>query len=226
MNEKFETVKNDLKDIEKVNNIWEHPVVKGVVSLIPYVSPIIDSGIEKMIEKCQKKKIEELFELILEDGTITINDIEDVDNILKIAKTIDVVNKLIRNGKIKYMANLLKNSIREKDDNCDVFEERLKKLDSLSVREIELLSLLYLEEQKTNTTDNIGNEMMNPNEAWQNFVSISKTKYSFNDTEINSIMLGIMRTGFCMCEWKFGFSSAGLMMYTTPEYHELLKRIM
>lgn len=225
MNEKFETTKNNLDGIEKINNIWEHPVVKGIIGVIPYVSPAIDTGIKKLLEDYQRKKIEELFSIILEDNSITMSDIQSVESIMKIAKTIDVVNKLMRNDKVKYMANLLKNSIKEKD-NCDMFEEQLNKLDTLSIREIELLYLLYLEEQKTKVLNNEGNEMINPDVAWKKFVTVSKDKYSLNDTDINSIMLGIMRTGFCVCEWKFGFSKSAFIMYTTPEYHKLLKRLM
>lgn len=225
MNERFDSIRDDVEGIQKINSIWENPIIQGVVGSIPYVATAIDSVVKNRLEYYQRKKIEELFNIILEDNSITMSDIQNVDSIMKIAKTIDIVNRLMSNEKVKYMANLLKNSIKEQD-NSDLFEEQLRKLDTLSVREIELLYLLYLEEQKTKLTDNEGNEKINPDIAWKNFVTVSKEKYSLNDTDINSIMLGIMRTGFCVCEWKFGFSTSGLIMYTTPEYHKLLQKLM
>lgn len=115
MSEEFEIVKSELNATTEVNDIWENPVVKFVLQFIP-IPTVADSAIGKAFEIHQRKKQEQLFEMILEDGTITIDDVKDVDCIMEFAKTMDVVNRLIRNDKIKYLAYLLKNSIKDKKE--------------------------------------------------------------------------------------------------------------
>lgn len=145
MREDFEIIKNDYIANNEIKDIWENPVLKCIVSYVPFWSSGIDYGLGKAIEIRQKKKLEMLFEIILEDGTITMEDINDVDCIMEFAKTMEVVNKLIRNDKVKYLANLLKNSIKDKERDVDEFEELLNKLATLSLRELDLLNLLYEE---------------------------------------------------------------------------------
>ena len=142
MNEELEIIKSEYNTMTEIKDIWENPLVKCIISHIPFISSGIDSGLAKEIEKHQRKKLEMLFEIILEDDAITMDDVKDVDCIMLIAKTIDVVNRLIRNEKVVYLAKLLKNSIKDKQRNIDEFEETLNKLAGLSLREIDLLYLL------------------------------------------------------------------------------------
>lgn len=227
MNEEFDMVKTEYNGIGEMKDIWENPVVKLVISHIPIISSGLNSGVAKALEMHQKMKLEKLFEIILEDNDITIDDIEDVECIMEIAKTMDVVNRLIRNDKIKYLGKLLKNSIKDGDNrNVDEFEELLNKLSELSLREINMLHLLYDEEERITKVDNNKQEIFNPEESWESFIHKAKSEYKLNETEIISLMLGIMRTGFCVGEWKaYLNASATLVMYTSPEYRKLLKKI-
>lgn len=224
MNEKLEIVKSELNTTTEIKDIWENPVVKFLSQFIP-ISKGIDSAIGKAFEIHQKKKQEQLFEIILEDDTITIDDVNDVDCIMEFAKTMEVVNRLIRNDKIKYLAFLLKNSIKDKKRNIDEFEELLSKFSTLSVREIELLNLLYETENESMIKDNNGQMVFNINESWKAFMNKAKSLYELNESEITSKMLGIMRTGFCICEWKTNLSDTGIVVYTAPEYRNMLSKI-
>lgn len=56
---------------------------------VPFLSLGIDYGLGKAIEIRQKKKLEMLFEIILEDGTITMDDINDVDCIKNKERDVD-----------------------------------------------------------------------------------------------------------------------------------------
>lgn len=226
MSEGFEIIKNDYVVSDEIKDIWENPVVKCIVSHIPFFSSEIEYGLGKALEIRQKKKMEQLFEIILEDDSVTIDDINDVDCIMEFAKTIDVVKKLIRNEKVKYLARLLKNSIKDEDRDVDEFEELLNKIDTLSLRELDLLHLMYEEEQRITFQDRTNQSHFNPEESWKAFLEKAKVKYELNDSEIISKMLGIMRTGFCVSEWRTYLNArATLVMYTAPEYHKLLERI-
>lgn len=225
MGEEFEIVKSELNATAEIKDIWENPVVKFLLQFIP-IPTGADSAIGKAFEIHQRKKQEQLFEIILEDGTITIDDVNDVDCIMECAKTIEVVNRLIRNDKIKYLAYLLKNSIKDKKRNIDEFEELLSKISTLSVREIELLYLLYETENRNILKDQSNGQMVfNRNESWKAFMNKAKSVYGLNESEIISKMLGIMRTGFCICEWKANLSDTGLVVYTAPEYRNMLNKM-
>ncbi len=226
MNEKTELLKAEYNVATQIKDIWENPVVKFLLDKIHFISPNISNGLDKILEMHQRKKLEELFEILLKDNTVTIEDISNVDCIMETAKTIDVVNRLVRNDKVKYLANLLKNSIRDENRNIDEFEELLSKLSTLSLREIKLLYLLYNEEEKIKQFDKDGEEVFDPKKSWKAFINKAKSEFELNESEIISLMLGIMRTGFCVGEWRAYLSaSATLVMYTSPEYKKLLEKI-
>lgn len=225
MNEKFEMAKAEYNTCTEIEDIWSNPIVKMLIGTIPKISSLIDSSIGKMIEFRQKEKLETLFEIILSDNKITMEQVNDVDSIMEFAKTIDVVNRLILNDKVNILAKLLKSEIASEDKNPDEFEELLHKLDVLSVREIELLHLLYEIEQENTEETSDDERYINYNYSWNSFVEEAKEKFNLNDTEVTSYMLGIMRTGFCMSETRTGLSQSGMIMYTTPLYEKLLLRI-
>ena len=80
MREDFEIIKNEYVVNNEIKDIWENPVVKCIASYVPFLSSGIDYGLGKAIETRQKKKLETLFEIILEDGTITMDDIKRTAN--------------------------------------------------------------------------------------------------------------------------------------------------
>lgn len=226
MREESEIAKTSYQAASDIKDIWENPLVQFIVSHISSIFPAVSPGIEKALEMRQKKKLEELFEIVLEDGTITLEDLQDVDCIMEFAKTIDVVNRLIRNDKVEYLAKLLKNSIQDKERDVDEFEELLDKIATLSLREMELLHLLYEEEERAYQEELIEATGYNQQRVWQSFVEKAKSKYELVENEVNSKMLGIMRTGFCIGEWRtYLGGSARLVMQISPDYRRLLERI-
>lgn len=68
-------------------------------------------------------------------------------------------------------------------------------------------------------------KLFNKNESWKAFMNEAKLLYGLNESEIISKMLGIMRTGFCICEWKAHLSDTGIVVYTAPEYRNMLRKI-
>lgn len=226
MNENFELVKDEINAMSEMEDIWENPIVKFIVNHIPFISSAVDSAVAKLIENHQKKKLEELFEIILQSNDITMDDIKDVECIMMIAKTVDVVNHLIKNQKIKYLGKLLKNSIKDRERNIDEFEELLNKLSNLSIREIDMLFLLSQEEERNSTFDNNGKKSINIEKSWASFVEKAKSEFDINESEVISTMLGVMRTGFCVAEWRTYLNGmASVIIYTSPEYYKLLTKI-
>lgn len=146
--ESFESAKLSLQNTEAVINVKNNPVVKStilsVLKSIPLFGELIDTSIDVCLSTFQESKRQELLDLILSDVTITSDMVNDIEFIFNFAKTVEAVNRLSTNDKVKYFANLLKNGyfVSDKIQN-DTFEEYLHLLSSLSSREIEHLWFLY-----------------------------------------------------------------------------------
>lgn len=97
--------------------------------------------------------------------------VNDIEFILNFAKTIEAVNRLASNDKVKYFANLLKNGyfVSEKILN-DTFDEYLHLLSVLSYREIEYLWFLY-----SFQTENLGKSKVKGEYARNFGVCFAKT---------------------------------------------------
>lgn len=111
--EKIENIKQSLNNLEELADIKNNPVVKAtilsVVKAVPILGELIDSSMDICLTNFQKNKRNELIQLILSDVDITSDMVNDVEFILNFAKTLEAVNRLSSNDKIRYFANLIKN---------------------------------------------------------------------------------------------------------------------
>lgn len=146
--EKIENIKQSLNNSEELADIKNNPVVKAtilsIVKAVPFLGELIDSSMDICLTNFQENKRNELIQLILSDAKITSDMVNDVEFILNFAKTLEAVNRLSSNDKIRYFANLIKNGYftANKVEN-DLFDEYLRLLNTLSFREIEYLYFLY-----------------------------------------------------------------------------------
>lgn len=147
--EEFEEKKLELQNIESIKDVKNNPVVKSAISLIksvPFFGEIIDSSIDATFDNNQKKKRAELLEYILSDKqNITSEMVNDIEFIYGYARVVEAINRLAKNDKIKYFANLLKNGYLVERDKvtADEFDEYLDSLNTLSFREIEWLIYMW-----------------------------------------------------------------------------------
>ena len=103
-----------------------------------------------------------LDEILKNDIELCTVDVNDVEFIMNFKKTLDAVNRLSNNDKIKYFANLLRNGYMKKEKiSNDEYEEFLRILNDLSYREINYIFFLYDFENK--------NDKENKN-YWYNFM--------------------------------------------------------
>ena len=83
MNEELESVKLSLQNINDIVDIKENPVVSSVlmapVKAIPIIGDLIDSSADALLDDFQKKKEQELIDVILTNSTaITTEMVNDV----------------------------------------------------------------------------------------------------------------------------------------------------
>lgn len=231
MNKNFEETKATVVNAEKLNDIWNNPVTQILVSgvsSIPVMGDIVVNTIGNAIEVHQRIKIQELLELILLDGTITENMINNVDVIMEFARLVDVVNKLRTNQKIEYLANLFKNTIKENEKEFDEYEEFLQKMNDLSYRELELLFLLEDSLQKntiqTTNSDEVGNGFK-PEMVWKCFLENVKDKIGLDDGVATSLVSGTMRSGFVQHISISYPGTSQTVFITTPYFRRFLEKI-
>lgn len=145
MSKTFEDVKLNMKNAEAVVNIYNNPAVKAVKSLldkIPVIGALIDETTGYALQRFQDKKREEFIDIILSSGeNITSDKVNDVEFLINFAKTVEAVDRLSTNDKVKYFANLLKNGYFEEDRiNSDDYEAYFETIKRMSLSDIKLLS--------------------------------------------------------------------------------------
>lgn len=231
MESNFENIKQSVINAEHIKDIWRNPVVIALLSgikRIPILSDIINNTIAVEIERHQKKKIEDLLNEILRDSSITQDMVEDVDVIMEFAKAVDVVNRLRTNQKVKYIAKLFVNTIKEDDRNYDEFEEFLQKIGDLSFRELDLLIRLYMitEEEKIKIY-NKGNEGkgFSPKRVWDKFLSDVSETMNLDKGMITSIFFSIVRSGFAMYIPLEEIGGIQGVFSVTPYFDKFLQKI-
>ena len=155
MNEELESVKLSLQNINDIVDIKENPVVSSVlmapVKAIPIIGDLIDSSADALLDDFQKKKEQELIDVILTNSTaITTEMVNDVEFIINYARVVEAVKRLATNDKIKFFGNLIRNGYLsgEHIENSE-FEEYIDILNTMSYREIKYLVdyKIYCEEQ-------------------------------------------------------------------------------
>ena len=114
MNEELESVKLSLQNINDIVDIKGNPVVSSVlmapVKAIPIIGDLIDSSADALLDDFQKKKEQELIDVILTNSTaITTEMVNDVEFIINYARVVEAVKRLATNDKIKFFGNLIRN---------------------------------------------------------------------------------------------------------------------
>lgn len=197
VNEELEHAKSSLAVINEMMDIKSNPVVDSVlmpvIKAVPVIGEMIDSSMDKAIDNFQKKKEQELIEVILRDKhTITSEMVNDVEFIVNFAKTKEIVCRLASNEKVKYFGNLIRNGyLSGTHISNSEFEEYLDLLNTMSYREIQYL--VFLKEHPIGKKDIT---------SWGKFEQLFREQFEQEEENPYSIYLRIKRTGFVEEEFK------------------------
>lgn len=236
-NEKLENVKMTVYNAEQLEDIKNNPVVKATIlsllKAVPMIGELLDGTIDAALTRFQESKRAELLDIILSDSeNITTEMVNDVEFIINFAKTLDAVNRLGSNDKVKYFANVIKNGYfeSEKIDNSE-FEEYLFALSTLSYRQINILIDLYVHEKNNVKEYNGKDETQKDNKLagrfkpWKDFVDNVTTKYLITAEDVVSILSSISKTGFCNEITGTYFDYSGGVFYITNSCKRFIKMI-
>lgn len=144
MNDEFEKAKINYTNAKELENVKKNPITKslfGLLKKVPILGDLFDEGLNLAVTKFQEKKRNEFINIILHKNTfITSDKVNDVEFLINFAKTLEVVDRLATNDKVKYFAKLIKNSYLEDTkidaDEFDVYLESLKKLSYKNIEEL------------------------------------------------------------------------------------------
>ncbi len=205
------------KELINAKKIYNSPITKNIMSVFRTIMPlgdVIDTNINEVVNNFIKQK-QEIFlnEILKNDIELCTVDVNDVEFIMNFKKTLDAVNRLSNNDKIKYFANLLKNGYMKKEKiSNDEYEEILRLLNNLSYREINYIFFLYDFENK--------NDKENKN-YWYDFMSEFEKIFQINRYESYEIYKRIANTGIICEELKLE-SKTLTEKSNSEEYDELL----
>ena len=206
--------KKELINVEKKFNNLTTKNIRAVFRTIVPFGDVIDTYINEIVNNFIKQK-QEIFldEILKNDIELCTVDVNDVEFIMNFKKTLDAVNRLSNNDKIKYFANLLKNGYMKKEKiSNDEYEEMLRLLNDLSYREINYIFFLYNFENK--------NDKENKN-YWYNFMLEFEKNFQINRYESFEIYKRIANTGIICEELKLE-SKTVTEKSNNEEYDELL----
>ena len=128
-------------------------------------------------------------------------------------KTLDAVNRLSNNDKVKYFARLLKNSyMNDTRVLNDEYEEMLRILGDMSYREINYLLFLYKYEQRNDITKD---------GYWYNFMKAFEEQFTINRFKTYEIFKRLENTGLICEELKLESKSV-TEKSNDEEYDKLL----
>lgn len=235
--ENLESTKLSLINSEQLEEIKNNPATKAtilsVIKAIPVLGELIDGTIDASLNKFQQSKRNELLDIILSTPeTITSEMVNDVEFIINFAKTLEAVNRLGSNDKVKYFANIIKNGyLSELRITDGEFEEYLYALSTMSYRQINILIDLYIYELNNVVEDNAedktkkNNKLAPRHDTWSTFVDSIAEKYTVTQEDVISILSSISKTGFCSEVTGAYFGYTGGVFYITSSCKRFIEMI-
>ena len=236
LNDNFEKSKKQLQVSEAIQKVKNNYLVKNtigeLVRSIPVLGAMLDDSIDATLTEFQEAKREELLNIISNDvGNITIDRVNNVEFIMNFVKTLEAVNRLSSNDKVKYFATLLKSGYLVDDPmSTDEFDEYLSNLSTLSYRQINLLIDLFIHE-KNNVSDYVDDESKKDNKLasrsgrWGDFIDMVTTKYSLTKEEVIAVFSSISKTGFCAEVVGTYLGYTGGVFYVTSSCEKFVRMI-
>lgn len=235
--EDFESSKLSLINSEQLEEIKNNPATRAtilsLIKAIPVLGELIDGTIDASLNKFQQSKRNELLDIILSTPeTITTEMVNDVEFIINFAKTLEAINRLGSNDKVRYFANIIKNGYLSDQRITDSeFEEYLYALSTMSYRQINILIDLYIYEQNNVVEDNAedktkkNNKLAPRHDTWSTFVNSEAEKYAITAEDVISMLSGIARTGFCSEVTGAYYGYTGGVFYVTNSCKRFIEMI-
>lgn len=233
--------------MDEVNRIvetyaqWEQGIsigdkaLKALLGAIPFAGTGLGELSATAMEHFLKKKRSIFLGDLLKEGTmLPPNLAKDVSFLMELQRTVQVIDRLATEDKVRYFASLLKNTFfTEETANIDEFEEAFVRLRDLSNREIGLLALLYrFELQQSDDDENAPqkrsgdeNRLQRQNRFWDAFLHQAQKDFGLNGDDVTAMLTAASRSGFCREVTGSYFSYPGGVFFTTPLLRQFVMKV-
>ena len=141
--------------------------------------------------------------------------------------TIEAVLNTRRREKIKYLASLF-SKIIDPDTfrDIDEFEEYLMILDDISIKELEIMTILYdFEIKNPPKIDRVIFRLQENNKFWGEFMTTLIHKYNLDKEDIDAILIRVERTGCLLYSRAIAHDYRPISGMTTNTFKKLVKLI-
>ncbi|WDD99527.1 hypothetical protein [Thalassomonas actiniarum] len=172
-----------------------NPLVRGLIQLIPGGSSL-DVLAQERLSQIETERFNILIKA-LEEGELDLT--EDILNsnefLHAFVKTSRATVQTYRREKIQLLAELFTATFKDNQFNkIDEYEELLSVIDDLSVRELNILSLLDSFEQK-HPVQKEENELQRSDHYWGTFIETVENEFSLNRDELKGVLVRLQRSG-------------------------------
>ena len=202
------------------------------------VNEIIDQASDSALAAYQNYKQKKFLDSIIEYKGILPEDkikkIADIPVIIEMGRTMEVINRLATDQKVIYLCNCFDNYFLREDhfNDVDRYEEFLWHLDTLSYREIDILTELYKLEKtsdfrKYHSPNGESLNGLSKHSIYCNVLGqIAQEKWKMSQGELDGILAGLCRSGFLKEEVGAYLDYTGGIYYTTEYFEVFLTYIM
>lgn len=200
MDNTFEEQKTELHNCEEILSVKNNSVVKTCFSVIkssfPFWGELVNGLWDDLLIKNINEKRSKLLDVILSESEfITTDKSNDIEFLIGLRKTVEVVDRLSTNDKIEYFGNLIRNGyLKSEKIESYKFEEYFNAISNLSHRQLSLLSILYKYSKKIiDSTDGKDIEI----KRWDIYKEDVCEKFSLSEQELVAILKSAEKSGLC-----------------------------
>ena len=190
----------------KLIELYDNQYIRSLIQIIPF-APSVDVFLREGIDKYRSKRLRAFFDDIASQKITLTNEIINNDDFLYCYfATVRSVLNTRRQEKITFFARLFGAVVSfEKLKSLDDFESYLNKLDGLSLREIQILKLLYDFEigNGLKQTDHIITRLERNEKFWNEFLGEAAKEVSAPKEEVQDMLIVAERSGcYTKCQSK------------------------
>lgn len=192
--------------LQRIANIYDsNPLIRAIVQLaispVPYgIGSAIDAALTSKIENIREERLRNFFSELADDShELTEELIQSEEFLHSYFSTLKAAVNTRRKEKIKLFARLLLTASKEQHLSDEKYEEFLKILDDLSVRELHILLILKKFEDthfpELGANGENENDLQVANHFWEDFEAVVQKKSEVSSSELRAILNRLNRTG-------------------------------
>jgi hypothetical protein len=220
-----------IPDFDTLGDFYaDNPLMRALVALaglIP-VASVVDAAVVAQWEKAKKERFRILLDKLSQDEEHLTEELIQQEDFIYAFISVARSSILTRQReKIRLFAQLLTNACRRKKLDSDEFEENLKILDELSLRELKLLLLFKKHEDRLSerAQKQTGDHRRS---QWDALANDAESELGISREHLSSTLSRLARTGLYEPLQGVTFASNDTLGSgnTTPKFIEFLKWIL